>query len=448
MNILIVSDSFKKGGLETHIYTLYQHLKKSNKVYFAFSNYDDEYKLPKDKLFTGFHFGVNCTIKEFIEDVNNLVKIIKKNKIDVINIHPFYSIFPVMFAAHITNVKTTYTFHGTSSFNFTSSIVDTILFEYAFETTVKKTFCVSKHGIESFDTLNYHNSVWFPNPINLKNYRITKRKNDKRWALVTRLDDDKYYEISKLFGWLHKLDIDSIDIYGDGNRIEDLKKLSEKTGKNITFMGYSKDISKAIKDKYTGILGTGRAVLEGLAMNYPVILMGYGNILGMIDSQLYDSLKGLNFVAKFSNEVTLDKLQQQVKEVNSGRIEKYLFRDLVAKDFDVENLLPLYIKNIEEINFYPLQNVKDLFHKINDLIEFGDGDLPIYSSNNVYYILKNYIEHFTKNIVLKNLFIAYDKQVKNEYNLLKEIGRLNAEIDLINNKLNKPKGVRKWKKLR
>lgn len=108
MNILIAADNFKFGGLETHIDTLYQELKNNNNVYFAFANFEDPYNYPEEIVYKDFHFNINCSIGEFCEDVERLVRIIETKNIDVININPFYSIYPILFAAHLTQVKDIY----------------------------------------------------------------------------------------------------------------------------------------------------------------------------------------------------------------------------------------------------------------------------------------------------------------------------------------------------
>lgn len=439
MNVLILADNFKEGGLETHIYTLYQRLKQDNNVFFAFSKYYGKYDLPADNVYSGFHFDVKCSIKDFCEDVDSLVRIINENKIDVINIHPYYSLFPAMFAAHLTNTKITYTFHGTLSFNYTSKINDTLLFQYVFESTINKVFSVSSFGISTFKSLNYDNVVLFPNPIDLDKYSITKVNNNKKWALISRLDDDKYNEIIKVFEWLPNLDIDELDVYGDGKRIEELKEAAKNNDKTINFMGYVENIAAAIKDKYTGIFGTGRVAIEGLAMNYPVAISGCGSVLGVVDEQLYEKLKTQNFVAKFGSEIDISSFNKQIKEINKGNLKKYLFRESINEFFNIDNLIKLYYETIDQIEFYSLNNIRDLYTEIKKLLDFGDGNLPVYSSTNVYYLLKNYVEYYTKNMMIKNLFISYDKQIENEYQFTNEIGRLNIEINLINEKLNQLK---------
>jgi hypothetical protein len=412
MNILIIADNFLKGGLETHIYTLYKNLNKDNKFYFAFGKFNSE--LPLKNVEKDFNFGINSSIDEFCSDVDRLVKIIQKNKINVINVQPFYSIFPAIFAAHLTGIPIVYTYHGKGSYNFVSKCNDTILFNYAFESTIKKVLCVTQNGIEGYERMNYSKAQLLPNPIDTNVFKETKIQKNKKWAIISRLDNDKYEEIIKLFSWLPKLDINSIDVYGSGNREEDLKNYVSKNKLKVNFLGYSDNIYEMVSDKYTGLIGIGRAVLESLAQNYPTILIGFGKIGGVIDKNLYELVSKYNFVPNYCNEITLEDLQKQIKDINNGKYQPFLLRNKIIEDFDSKIICKRYLELLKVNDFYVLNNIKELYLKIKDLIPFGDGNQKIYESINVYYLLKNYIEYSSLNINLKNFFISMDYTINNK----------------------------------
>ena len=126
MNILIVSENFLNGGLETQINTTVNALKNDNEFFFALRAYNPNWNLKN--VFTDFNFSYNSTIYQFCDDVNNLIKIIKENNIEIIHVHPFYSLFPAVFAAKICNKPIVYTYHGISSYSFFSRINDNILY--------------------------------------------------------------------------------------------------------------------------------------------------------------------------------------------------------------------------------------------------------------------------------------------------------------------------------
>ena len=112
MNILVVSDNFSIGGLETQIKTYYSNLPQNYKMIFCFGNYKEDVDLKNAQIYTDFSFSYADTIEKFCNDVEMLVKIINENKIDVIQVHPYYCFFASLFASQLTGVKLLYTYHG------------------------------------------------------------------------------------------------------------------------------------------------------------------------------------------------------------------------------------------------------------------------------------------------------------------------------------------------
>jgi len=426
MRILIVCDNFTKGGLETHIYSLYEALKKDNEMFFAIGNYETELPMPEENIWNNFNFGVNASLQEFCSDVDRLIDIINEKNIDVINVHPFYALFPAIFAAHLTNTKVVYTVHGLASFNFTNFVNDTALFQYAFESSVNKVLSVNEIGVEAFRTMNYENVSLLPNGINGVVFKETKINSNKSWALLSRLEVDKVNEIKKFFDILPELDIKKIDIYGDGSCRKELEDYVSKLNLNIEFKGHTDNVSEALLDKYTGIIGTGRVALEGMCMNYPVILIGYGKICGMITEDIYNKVSSYNFVTKTLNEISLIDLKNQVIKVNTGDFSKYMLREIVLKDRDINIISKKYLNELNDTRFYVQNNMIDLYNDIKKLMKSGDANFNFYKSTNVFYLLKNYVEHFSKNIVLKNLFVACSKQFEIERTVMELENKLNS----------------------
>lgn len=77
MNMLILADFFRSGGLENHIIALYRATKDTNNFYFGFGEYHDVGILKSDHIFTGFHFSFQATVGELLEDVERLVALIR-----------------------------------------------------------------------------------------------------------------------------------------------------------------------------------------------------------------------------------------------------------------------------------------------------------------------------------------------------------------------------------
>ena len=84
MNILVLSENYIRGGLETQIHTYWKYLKEQHNIWFCFAHYRDTGLLDSEYVYTGFHFSYSATVADMKEDVDRLVELIKEKNIDVI----------------------------------------------------------------------------------------------------------------------------------------------------------------------------------------------------------------------------------------------------------------------------------------------------------------------------------------------------------------------------
>lgn len=427
MNILVLADGFAKGGMESQIDTYYHYLKKDNNIIYGFANYIKDDYLKDADIHTNFHFSFNSTISEFLEDVNNLIEIINTNKIDVIHVHPFYCIFPAVFAANITNTKLVYTYHGRVSINFCQTDTDSLLFEFFVETFIQKIFCVSSSGVKWFEKYRKNQAVLFPNIIDDNKYQKHLIKNNKKWALVSRLDNDKEKEIIELLNILPNVKIDRIDIFGDGNRKDYLIKYVTEHDLNnkVKFMGYKKNLYDELKD-YNGVIGLGRVAIESLIMGYPTLLIGYGKIYGLIDSKKYTLLEKENFVPTDLEVIDYKKLNKELDNLYNKKNEKKYYLRLKAKKTFGTSLLNDYIKYLKSINPLSLTIIDNIY---NEIINIEDKNTSFYYNHDIKNIIMMYIGNYTNNPTIKDRIINIRKDMYFEDEILKLHNLTNEEID-------------------
>lgn len=404
MNILVVTENYLKGGLETQVATFYNELKEKNNFYFCVTSYEENGILNSKNIYTGFHFTYNVTIVELCQDVDRMVKLIEEKKIDVIQVHPFFAIYAVWFAANITGVRIVYTYHGLSSLNYNLNLFDEALTEYIFNRSVSTAICVNKFGEESFKTIGFTNIALIPNPVDTKKYKKSKVLDNKKWALVSRLDIDKSAVIYKLFDWLDDLDIDELDIYGDGNEMEQIQEAAKKVNKKVNFLGYKVDLYNELADKYNGIIGLGRCALEGLAMGYPVIFAGYGKISGLIDKKIYQKAKEYNFVNEDFPAVTKEELNEQLKNLKNK--EQYDLSKEIVKDFDIKDISEKYIKTLEESpKIIMHHNIIALYKELKETKSAQKFHTSRFSED----ICKKHIMPFLKNMQIRANFLTLEE---------------------------------------
>ena len=308
MNILLVSEAFVGGGLETHIHTYYQQLRGEHNFTFAFGHFKNRLPIDENAVHTDFHFKWESTVEEFIEDVEGLCRLIRENHIDIIHVHPFFSMYPALIASQLMNVPIAMTYHGIASFSFSNRIIDTAWYYYGMYELFGKIFTVSNTGKKALERQFHRNDICFlPNAVDLNQYKQHTVVPNRRWAAISRLDADNGKEeaLISLFQMLPRLDIDHIDIYGDGSRKQALMDYVKANGltHKVTFKGFQSDLFDRLDNRYNGVIGTDRVAIEGLAMGYPVLEMGYGRVIGIIDEAMMDVLRDTNFDANLMAQV-------------------------------------------------------------------------------------------------------------------------------------------------
>lgn len=424
MNILIISQNFSRGGLETQIYTQYNFMKKNNKFYFAFASYNSNLNLKEAKIYDGYNFSTDASVEEFCSDVENLVNIIKENKIDVIHVHPFYSVFPAVFAAKITNIPIIYSFHGYGSFNFPYQVNDVILLQCMLESEIDEVFSVSELGVSAINNATFTDKAMFlPNSVDLNKYKKHNVVNNKTWALISRVDSDKIEEINKLISMLDKIDIEKICIYGDGNKREELEQFVQdnKLTDKVVLMGHSDNLWEELNGKYNGVIGIGRVVMEAIAMSYPTMLIGYKKIAGIIDLKMYNMVKKYNFINRMIPDISIEKLNEQLKQVYSNEDERELLYNNFEQEFSAQKIYSQYEEVIQSMQSLNVYNIKKIYDELKNI---SDTNEKMYSSRLVYAILKKYIETECLSINLKNYFVSFN----NYFNLLDNNYRANINI--------------------
>ena len=452
MKILVISESFIAGGLERQIITQNQTLKKVEFIY-AFCNYKENEFLKNNKV---YKLNNDYTVKSFIKNVDTLVDIIKKEKIDYIHVHPFYTLFYALFAASLTKTPFCYTVHGFGSINFPYQINDIILLKYILNTIKCNIFSVSNLYKESIEeTFDRNNIIHIPNSIDTSLYKECKYLNNKKWLLISRLDIDKTEEITILINNMEKLGIEQLDIIGDGTETKNLKNISK--GKKVNFIGFKNNVNEVIQNGYNGIIGLGQVVLEGLVSNIPTLLIGYGRITGLVDKEKYDNIKNYNFVNRYIEDDSLDVISKEISKLDKN-INKYKLREYAINDFDSKLVYKEYYNVIKQETIFNNYDIEKTYKEIKEYIDkkiiLLDEDF--YKSINIFYILRKYLKYSCN----QNLLDSFDycdlkvelelktkklnedniihDTLKYENELLKsEIELLKQQLNEVNKKLNK-----------
>lgn len=400
MKILVVSDIFTNGGLETQIKTYYDSLPQGVEMVFAFSQYTGQVDLRDAKIYTGFDFSGMATVENFCKSVERLAQIIREEEIDAIHAHPFYGFFSALFASQITGVPLTYSFHGLLSFSFCDTPVSAAIFRYALEIgAVAQVHSVSSIGMEAFEKIGYKNVRFMPNPVG-GHFEKAKIANNKKWALVSRLDSDKLPEIKLFLASIDEYGIDKVDVFGTGANEQELKAFVEDKGlsQRVAFMGFSNHLSEQLRENYNGVVGIGRVVIEALAMGLPVFFIGYGKLTGYINKELYEKIKYENFSNyRISDTNYAFPSLEEIEQI----------RQDVKKNLSISVLSEKYVSSIRDSKSVFSANLKTLYNEYKKLSESEDGkNASFLFDRRAYNLVNQNISRFSVDSTVNGVFIS------------------------------------------
>lgn len=405
MNILVVAENFTKGGLETHIHSYYTALYREHNFVFAFGKFQSELPFKKGDVYDGFHFSYASSIEGFCQDVERLIELIRERNIDVIHVHPFYSIFPAMAASQLTGVPIVCTHHGPASFTFPAQVNEMILLYYFYDEMVGRVFSVSGAGKQALEKqMGMTGVVYLPNALDTTLYSRHTVVNNRRWAAISRLDEDlgKVSALKKLFEAMLSLPIDGVDVYGDGSQRQALEEYVKGLGlaDRVRFMGFQSDLYKRLDGNYNGIMGADRVALEGLTMGYPVLELGYGRVCGIFDEDLLKLGSECNFVALDLPECATEDIRQQMEEVYV-RPDGFDFRSHMVETFDIRKVAVTYMENMRDLPAHSLGNMRLFFEQMREL---PHRDECVYKSEDVFWLMCQQIKHYAMDPKIQILF--------------------------------------------
>lgn len=343
-NVLFISDSFLKGGLESRIISQINQLKKHKVNAFLACEQFDKSNLPYFKEILHIknlqsYNNPNPPIREVIKTRNSLVNFCKKNKIDFIDCHPFCCVLPAVLCAHQTNIPISFTLHGIASGDFIN---------YDYPETQIIFYLTMKYGIDQFfavaeylknqysflspDILIARNGTTF-NKTEIK--PLAPHKTTGRFAIASRLDDPKTQIILDFLPLIHNFKtINVIDIYGDGTAKEKLESFIQKHNyTKVSLKGWSNNlIHDLLHNDYDAVFGMGRVVLDVITSNIPVGILGYRGFAGFVTPDNLVEFAKTNLTSwKSIDTSTIEKsiknVQKDPKKYILNRNDLLLFDD-------------------------------------------------------------------------------------------------------------------------
>ncbi|WP_190300351.1 glycosyltransferase [Rufibacter hautae] len=368
--ILIITEVYTFGGLETHFYGKILHLTRLGyKVFLVTGSTFLKENLPVDyceKIYTDFNFSSHNTSQNIVEATQQLVKIIEEENIELVDAHPFFSVIPAFFSAALTQTPFVYTLHGPASLfegygQLAEWFVKNLLLPNAslVNNVSEETYSQAKLHVPANQTKVFRNAV------DISVFHSTgKIQNDEfRCCLVSRLDYAKVVGIKEFLSLAASSGIPVVDIYGDGPERDNLSLWISENINNSEIAVNLKGISFALQgvyEEYSVVAGMGRVVLEAASMNKPVILVGYDGVKGLLSQELLERASHTNFSGRGLPNIDGLGLKHQLENLSLD-IQPYLLSSWIEKNASESQVWRSFSDQIQLLSYQSSELVLDIY---------------------------------------------------------------------------------------
>lgn len=319
-SLLIVTQSFEVGGLETHIAGQVRVMAAQGwAIHMACGSQPAAEFLPPglSSVTGGLNLGPGATAAELVATVESLRSIIREHAVTHVHGHPFTSLFPAMLAAALEGVPFILTLHGPASLSAGYGPINDFLFTSLALPLSQGVIAVSDEVVElaapyvgdKTEALHLQR-----NAIDFAQFRqsASPASEGESWLVVSRLDGVKIPGIRAFVNQAHALGLGGVDIVGDGPGRATLQEWLEEDGVGhaARFLGARSDVPDLMRS-CAGVAGMGRVLLEGVASGKPVCVVGYDGVKGLLDPDLFQRAAYANFSGRNLPNVGAEELARQ-----------------------------------------------------------------------------------------------------------------------------------------
>lgn len=415
-SILIVTEQFTIGGLETHIRSeIVSLLREGYKVHLAVGELFSNLLLPRglSSITTGLKLNSSINISELGGLIKDIDEIIRINNIDIIHLHPFNSFVPGFLAAERAQIPVVLTLHGPASLSGYSGPLYEFLLKSVILPKASLTVCISEEVRSLAEPyLNDDKLKVIPNGVDFSVRQILSEgtiATDQRWCVVSRLDALKIKGIYDFIVKAKEAGIPGALIVGDGPAKAELEQQLNASGLAgfFEFYGPSGRV-KSIMLQHAGVAGMGRVVLEGIAARKTVALVGYDGLKGVIDQDIFNKASWANFSGRNLKNVSASDFEIQLRYRQNADKELDEILANARKIYDQNVVWQDFSKSLQRVNGVGKNILSEAWKAIQ--ATQPEESVPIYNSNAIVDNLENVVH--SQRYYSDSTYLSFEKSKK------------------------------------
>lgn len=309
MKLLIVTEHYALGGLETYINTQAEQLASRGWQLHLACGSRFNASLAGER-FASVHahldFNAGSSLSGLLATVERLCAIIREQGITAVHAHPFTTLLPALLAAARQQVPMLASLHGPASVTgFYGPVYEYVL---AGLVTPHAARCLAvSPEVQALAGAQCGHQGLALHPNGVTAVAPAELPAQPAWLVASRLDADKVPAILDFIRYARQAGIGRVDVAGDGTHTD---WLAQAAGEGVQLLGARNDVA-AIMHAYEGVAGMGRVVLEGAAAGRPVCLLGYDGVKGMLNEHNWAEAARANFSGRNLVSVTAAEFARQ-----------------------------------------------------------------------------------------------------------------------------------------
>lgn len=319
MKLLVITDNFSGGGLETQIAGQVSALKANGISFFlatGLSDVDADQAALFEDVLPALHFGPSASYLDLNQTLDALQRFVEVHNIDLVHAHPFYSSVVGALAAQRCQIPYVVTLHGPASIASMSGIALESLFTAGSLPGAKAVFCVSPETKILADAHSNAATVLLPNAVEIIQIDEAGTADHTRWMWAGRIDDEKIVGLLSLIDMMVTSNI-QLDVYGDGPAVGKLQEyITSGEGRRdfVKLCGWHRDVTSEMAG-YSLVAGMGRVILEAASRNRMCLMVGYDGVKCFINAQNIASAAFWNFSGRGYKNMSADEFERSISQL-------------------------------------------------------------------------------------------------------------------------------------
>lgn len=334
-NVLLCLEGMNIGGVETFVFNQALALKQKNYNVFIIAKEGVYVEKLNSADIHFINYDFKLTNYYDTKQIDDVVNILKENKITEVHINQFVPAINVAMACILADIPYVVYLHfsaliGTKEdaldwfegqcFTYKENVEFILLYANKIIAISDK---VKDYILKRYPKLSDEKVLVLPNSINFKAFSSNKEvKEIGKFLLITRFSKEKESSIIAAIEFFKKYKQKNskveLTIVGDG---EIYKEYFDKYQEEINFVGATSNVKKYISEADI-VLGLGRCMLEALAMKRPALVSTYTKKIGMITKENIEDVMNNNFAGGDFENLDDEELIDKLSKLKSDEIEQ------------------------------------------------------------------------------------------------------------------------------